>query len=145
MSEAERGYETVPRDLYAWMREYPERERALTEALKDADFWEEWAKGSARRLTETQAERDRLAADVAEAHSEIERLRAVLRELDDRLSWHTTCKTCARILDSAYEETCRAEEAETERDRYRLAWLSARRRAAREVDYAAEAVRRGLV
>jgi hypothetical protein len=70
-------------------------------------------------------------ADVAEAHAEVERLRSVLLELDHRLSWHTTCKTCARILDSAYEETVRAEIAEKACDRYRLAWTSARSRVKR--------------
>ncbi|MET9959299.1 hypothetical protein ABZ128_09455 [Streptomyces sp. NPDC006326] len=83
-----------------------------------------------------------LATSLVDAEDEAARLRAALVELDSRLSWHTTCRTCSRILDSAYEETIRAERAEGERNRYRLAWLSARGRAADAYTYGAEAMDR---
>ena len=47
------------------------------------------------------AERDR--AEAAEAR---------LGELENALSWETSCLSCARVLDSAYAETCRREQAE---------------------------------
>ncbi|MEU8840262.1 hypothetical protein AB0D97_14175 [Streptomyces roseus] len=81
-----------------------------------------------------------MAEWLVDAEDKAARLVAVLTELDHRLAWHTTCKTCARILDSAYEETIRAECAEAERDRYRSAWLSARRRAVDEFNHGAEAL-----
>ncbi|MFF2864546.1 hypothetical protein ACFVSX_32280 [Streptomyces rubiginosohelvolus] len=50
---------------------------------------------------------------------ECEQLAALVREREERLAdyenrinWHTTCASCARILDSAYAETVRAETAE---------------------------------
>lgn len=111
-------------------------------------YYQGWgAREMAERIVELEdeaeaaavVESDRIAAlDARDA--EIERLRGVLLELDHRLSWHTTCKTCSRILDSAYEETMRAEAAESACDRYRLAWLSARRRAADEANFGMEAL-----
>lgn len=43
---------------------------------------------------------------------ELEQLRAKVAEFDHIINWHTTCASCARILDSAYQETVRAEKAE---------------------------------
>lgn len=43
----------------------------------------------------------------------LETLRAKVTEVDHIINWHTTCASCARILDSAYAETVRAEKAET--------------------------------
>jgi hypothetical protein len=37
---------------------------------------------------------------------------ARLADYENRITWHTTCGSCARILDSAYAETVRAEQAE---------------------------------
>jgi hypothetical protein len=48
---------------------------------------------------------------------ELEELRAKVAEFDHIINWHTTCASCARILDSAYQETVRAEKAEQQRDR----------------------------
>ncbi|MDP5310442.1 hypothetical protein [Streptomyces poriferorum] len=64
------------------------------------------------------AEHDQLAAGITA-------MAARLAEYENAINWHTTCTSCARILDSAYAETVRAEQAEAERDRYRLAWQSA--------------------
>ncbi|MYW28338.1 hypothetical protein [Streptomyces sp. SID2119] len=72
-------------------------------------------------------------ADVAEAQAEIERLAEIVRDYEHRINWFTTCAQCARLMDAVYDETIRA-------DRYRLAWLSARRRAAEEANLGAEAV-----
>ena len=35
-----------------------------------------------------------------------------LAELENAITWDTSCTSCARVLDSAYEQTCRAEAAE---------------------------------
>ena len=35
-----------------------------------------------------------------------------LAELENAITWGTSCTSCARVLDSAYEQTCRAERAE---------------------------------
>lgn len=48
--------------------------------------------------------------------AELETLRAKVAEFDHIINWHTTCASCARILDSAYAETVRAEKAEERRD-----------------------------
>ena len=37
---------------------------------------------------------------------------AKLAELENAITWNTSCTSCARVLDSAYEQTCRAEAAE---------------------------------
>lgn len=47
---------------------------------------------------------------------EMEQLRAKITEIDHIINWHTTCASCARILDSSYRETVRAETAEQQRD-----------------------------
>lgn len=47
-----------------------------------------------------------------ELYDEIDRLRAKVAEFDHIINWHTTCASCARILDSSYQETMRAETAE---------------------------------
>ncbi|WP_097964574.1 hypothetical protein [Streptomyces sp. or20] len=69
-------------------------------------------------------------ADVAEAHCEIERLTALLAAgiADNTAEW-----TAVRSIQLMNE-------AGRQRDRYRLAWLSARRRAADEANLGAEAV-----
>lgn len=61
---------------------------------------------------------DRLLRDVL-LPEEREQLAGLVREREERLAdyesrinWHTTCASCARILDSAYAETVRAEAAE---------------------------------
>jgi biopolymer transport protein ExbB/TolQ len=118
---AEEGYETVPRDRNEWVQVYGQS-RALDEALKDADFWEEWAKHSARRLNAAMAELEDVRDELAESNAANHELHAALSDLVDH-----TDDTCPLLVD---------------RDRYRLAWLSARRRAARESEYAAEALSR---
>ncbi|WP_329168341.1 hypothetical protein OG709_30015 [Streptomyces sp. NBC_01267] len=69
-------------------------------------------------------------ADVAEAQAEIERLTGLLvsRRADNTADW-----TAVRAIQLMNE-------AGLQRDRYRLAWLSARRRAADEANHAAEAL-----
>ncbi|MFD9205941.1 hypothetical protein ACFVZM_06635 [Streptomyces sioyaensis] len=67
-----------------------------------------------------------------ELGAEVSRLRAGLA-YETRINWFTTCANCARLLDSCYSETMRA-------DRYRLAWLSARRRDCVNSNHATEAL-----
>lgn len=43
---------------------------------------------------------------------ETEQLRAKVAEVDHVINWHTTCASCARILDSSIRETERADRAE---------------------------------
>lgn len=49
-----------------------------------------------------------------------------LAELENAVTWETSCTSCARVLDSAYAETCRAEAAEA-----RLATITAMARDAK--------------
>lgn len=37
-----------------------------------------------------------------------------LADYENRITWHTTCASCARTLDSCYAETMRAEQAEAQ-------------------------------
>lgn len=79
-------------------------------------------------------DREETAEQAAEeSREEAERLRAVVADYESRISWFTTCAQCAGLLDAVYAETCRV-------DRYRSAWLSARRRAADEANFGMEAL-----
>lgn len=42
-----------------------------------------------------------------------------LADYENRITWYTTCESCARILDSSIRETERAEQAEAALDRVR--------------------------
>jgi len=53
-----------------------------------------------------------LQDQLAEARAEIEWLRAALSELENSLTWHTTCLNCASLLDRSYDDYVRAEKAE---------------------------------
>ena len=68
---------------------------------------------------------DQAAVALAVRDEEMDRLRAKVAEIDHIINWHTTCASCARILDSAYADTRRAETAEADlnacRDRYAVA------------------------
>ncbi|CAM5406820.1 putative protein OS=Streptomyces microflavus OX=1919 GN=Smic_80900 PE=4 SV=1 [Streptomyces microflavus] len=84
-------------------------------------------------------------ADVAEAQAEIERLNGEVAQL--RSAWKVSTATresyrrITRDLNGAVRELLSAcAERMHERDRYRLAWLSARRRAADEANLGMEAV-----
>lgn len=44
--------------------------------------------------------------------TELERELAALAEYENAITWHTDCLSCARVLDSGYGETVRAEKAE---------------------------------
>ncbi|WP_097982841.1 hypothetical protein [Streptomyces sp. f150] len=70
---------------------------------------------------------DRLLRDVL-LPEEREQLAQLVREREERLTdyenrinWHTACASCARILDSAYVETVRADTAEATVARVRQA------------------------
>lgn len=52
---------------------------------------------------------------------QLDELYARIAEFDHIINWHTTCASCARILDSAYAETVRAEKAEATLARVRTA------------------------
>jgi hypothetical protein len=49
-------------------------------------------------------------------HAEVERLRAIVADYENRINWNTTCKQCATYLDSSIKDYERAERAEAERD-----------------------------
>jgi hypothetical protein len=170
----EEGSQDVPRVLGDWVRAYGSG--ALGEALADADFWEGWAVGNARRLNsvtaeleEVRAERDRLAADVERLNNlvhaengradfnqdEAESLRDLLRAENERADKaidreealeeelelsHAATRELHHALSDLVDHTDETCNVLPERDRYRLAWLSARRRAARESQHAAEAL-----
>ena len=54
-----------------------------------------------------------VAAVIAVADAEQAELRARVADYENRITWHTTCASCARILDSSIRETERAVRAET--------------------------------
>lgn len=47
-----------------------------------------------------------------DAINEVGRLRTRLAEIENAVTWNTSCTSCATVLDSAYRETCRREAAE---------------------------------
>lgn len=79
------------------MTDQPSLHDHLSDAFKDADY-------------DLPTEQRRALADVA--------LTALKQELDaladyeNRITWHTSCGSCARVLDSSIRETERAERAE---------------------------------
>lgn len=60
------------------------------------------------------AEAEKRRGDVAETR---------LAELENALSWQTSCTSCAAVLDSSYREHCRREEAEEKMAQVREAVL----------------------
>ena len=56
-----------------------------------------------------------LESQVTALRKRAEEAERKLAELEGALNWQTSCLACSRVLDSAYAETVRAEQAETER------------------------------
>ena len=48
----------------------------------------------------------------AQPEARAEAAEAKLAEYENAIGWHTSCTSCARVLDSAYAETVRREAAE---------------------------------
>ncbi|MFF7184680.1 hypothetical protein ACFZAR_05475 [Streptomyces sp. NPDC008222] len=75
-----------------------------------------WAEGNnapqyaAIRRPETVTKNAYARADAVLA--ELKRELDALAEYENTINWHTTCTSCARVLDSAHRETERAEQAE---------------------------------
>lgn len=44
--------------------------------------------------------------------TELQQLREQLAEYENAINWHTDCLSCATVLNSCYEQTMRAEQAE---------------------------------
>ncbi|MCX5000920.1 hypothetical protein [Streptomyces longwoodensis] len=59
-------------------------------------------------------EADRLRKDWVAMRTRAEQAEAKVADYENRITWHTTCASCARVLDSAIRETERAERAEAE-------------------------------
>lgn len=53
-------------------------------------------------------------------NAELDQLYARIAEYENTITWHTTCTSCARILDSSIRETERAEKAEAAIARVRV-------------------------
>jgi hypothetical protein len=51
--------------------------------------------------------------------NELDQLYARLDDYENRITWHTTCESCASILDSSIRETERAKQAEATLGRVR--------------------------
>ncbi|MFE0326306.1 hypothetical protein ACFW08_05755 [Streptomyces sp. NPDC058960] len=82
-------------------------------------------------------------ADVAEAHAEIERLKRDLRVSEAKVGGAALYVDQVNARASMLENVVAAYDGiHEERDRYRLAWLSARRRAADEANFGTEALER---
>jgi NTP pyrophosphatase (non-canonical NTP hydrolase) len=52
------------------------------------------------------------AADISELAAQNQRYEDALAEYENAITWNTTCVSCAKLLDAAYAETIRAENAE---------------------------------
>lgn len=90
------------------------------------------ANASGRELSDNQlreqyaaAIREWVSAEHADVHNasgailavrdrRLEQLTAKVADYENRINWHTTCGSCARVLDSAYRDTARADQAERE-------------------------------
>lgn len=69
---------------------------------------------------------ERLHAEIENLHVELARLTAEwnkatrrLAELENAVTWNTSCLSCSTVLDSSLAATERAEKAEADRDRYK--------------------------
>jgi len=51
---------------------------------------------------------------------EIERLRALVDDYENSISWETTCTNCAKLLNDNYDQYCEIERLRAERDAERL-------------------------
>jgi len=75
----------------------------------------------------TRTERDMVSTDLGQllevlglgnfarpesSHEVFQQCLKVITEHENAITWDTTCLSCARVLDRAYAETCRAERAE---------------------------------
>lgn len=96
-----------PRELAAVVRE---RHSQAMEALA-ADVHP--ISGSAIRARELE-----MSAALDALLTECERYRAANHEYENCITWDTTCKNCAKLMDKNYEEYVRAEQAVTRARRY---------------------------
>jgi chromosome segregation ATPase len=98
--------------------------KALKEARADSEYFEEWATANGKRLNATLAQRDEY--------------RDALSEVATYDEWEISAVGQSEPVRLVVTDV--RPHADAERDRYRLAWLSARRRAADEANYGMEAL-----
>jgi len=101
--------------------------KALKEARADSEYFEEWATANGHRLNAALADVDRLTRDLRLSEAKVGGAALYVDQVNARIDMLENVVT-------AYDGT------HGERDRYRLAWLSARRRAADEANFAMEAL-----
>ncbi|MFD5198831.1 hypothetical protein ACFWM7_01410 [Streptomyces sp. NPDC058375] len=127
----EAAHDEAVRERNAAVADVKRLGEALKDVRADADYFQGWADGNGRRLNEALAEIERLNDEVAQLRSAW-KVSTATRESYRRVT---------RDLNGVIRELLSASaERMHERDRYRLAWLSARRRAAEEANLGAEAV-----
>ena len=73
-------------------------------------------------------------ADWEQQKQRADHAEAKVADYENRITWHTTCESCARLLDSGIRETERAEKAEAALERVRAVIAERRTEVAEEVD-----------
>lgn len=127
IESVERAHDEVVRERNTAVADVERLGEALKDARADADYFQEWADGNGRRLNDAMAEVQRLTRALRLSEAKVGGAKLYVDQVNAR----------SAMLDgalTAYEGIA------DERDRYRLAWLSARRRAAEEAVLGAEAV-----
>ncbi|WNI28630.1 hypothetical protein [Streptomyces sp. ITFR-6] len=127
IESVERAHDDAARERNAAVDNVERLGEALKDARADVTYFQAWAESNGRRLNEALAEVARLTralrlseAKVGGAKLHVDNVNARSAMLEGALM--------------AYEGTA------DERDRYRLAWISARRRAADEANFGMEAL-----
>lgn len=95
----------IPPDELATIRRLAEQER-VRHGVEGGDVGAHTLSLAALDLIET----------VERLTSERDKFKSACAELDKAITWHTSCLRCSSLLDASYAETCRAEQAEQQRD-----------------------------
>jgi hypothetical protein len=90
----------------------PQDEFALVKQVAEALTPQEIADLRARFEAATENPRNLVWLPSGEWKERAEKAETRLAELENAITWDTSCTSCARILDSAYAETTRREAAE---------------------------------
>lgn len=81
----------------------------LAQEEANAEQWSDYDMGGARFYRE----------QFAAARNEIERLRALVADYENGITWETSCTNCAKLLDDNYDQYCEIERLRAEVERLR--------------------------
>lgn len=121
----------MPSDELATIRRLAEQER-VRHGVEEGDVGAHTLSLAALDLIET----------VERLTSERDKFKSACAEMDKAITWHTSCLRCSSLLDASYAETCRAEQAEQQRDE---ALVEVKRLRARVHEVASEGEKRGAM